>query len=131
MRGLGKAGLAVALAGLLGCSLLVDTSDLDAGCPSGTKLCAGDGCVAVDDPAYGCKRDSCIPCSDIRNAVAVCVDFECEGQCLDGFGCAGCLVDLLTDEDNCGGCCSPGELCPFQCGDHEVCKEGRCVAPFG
>src|SRR5688572_10952253 len=104
MRGRAKAALSTLLASVLGCSLLVDTSDLDAGCPEGTKLCAGDGCVALDDPAYGCKRDSCIPCTEVTNAVAECSDFECQGACLDGFGCPNCLVNLLTDEGNCGEC---------------------------
>jgi hypothetical protein len=131
MPSVAKGALAFGLGGLLGCSLLVETSDLDAGCSEGTKLCAGIGCVDVMDPAYGCKRDTCIPCSDVKNAVAVCREFRCEGECLEGFGCASCLVDLLTDEDNCGGCCTPGEDCMYRCGDGQVCKEGRCVAPFG
>ena len=129
MLSLAKGSLAVLLAGVVGCSLLVDTSDLDAGCPEGTKLCAGEGCVDLYDPAYGCRRDSCIPCTEVTNAVAECVDFECRGKCLEGFGCAGCGANLLTDEENCGGCCgSPGEACEHRCMPGQLCNEGTCVA---
>jgi hypothetical protein len=131
MRAVAKGTLAFVLSGLLGCSLLVDTSDLDAGCPEGSKLCGDSGCVRLTDPAYGCKRDTCIPCSDVKNAVAVCMDLRCESECLEGFGCDNCLVDLLTDEKNCGGCCTPGEDCEYQCATGQVCKEGECVAPLG
>lgn len=130
MRALAKSGLALALAGVLGCSLLVDTSDLDSGCPEGTKLCAAEGCVDLEDPAYGCTRTSCEPCQNVRNAVASCRNLQCEATCLEGFGCANCLVDLLTDEDNCGGCCSPGTPCDNRCADGHVCKDGRCAAPL-
>jgi len=127
MRALAKGGLAVALAGVLGCSLLVDTSDLDSGCPEGTKRCPGTGCVEVTDPAYGCALDTCAPCENLTNAVAVCLDFRCEGLCLEGFDC-GCLVNILTDEKNCGGCC-PDDLepCVFRCDSGEVCKNRACV----
>jgi hypothetical protein len=127
MRAAAPGGFAVVLAGVLGCSLLVDTSDLDAGCPEGTKLCPGEGCVDLTDPAYGCALDSCAPCEDLTNAVAVCLDLRCEPLCLEGFGCTGCLVNLLTDEENCNGCCEPGEPCLFRCEPGEVCKEGTCT----
>jgi hypothetical protein len=130
MQALRKGALSFLFAGALGCSLLVDTSDLDAGCPEGTKLCAGDGCVELDDPAYGCKRDSCIPCTDVTNAVAECDDFQCHGKCLDGFGCANCLVNLLTDEGNCGDCCVAGEECEHRCAEGQVCKAGVCTTAF-
>jgi len=123
MQAFAKGVLAFVLAGALGCSLLVDTSDIDAGCPEGTKLCAGVGCVDLEDPAYGCKRDSCIPCTEVTNAVAECAGFECRGRCLDGFGCPNCLVNILTDEGNCGECDHP-------CAPGQVCKEGNCAAPF-
>jgi hypothetical protein len=131
MRSVAKLAPALLLAGVLGCSLLVDTSDLDAGCPEGTKLCPGHGCVELTDPAFGCKVDSCIPCTEVKNAVAVCTDFECSGKCLEGFGCAGCRANLLTEEGNCGGCCaSPSEECEYRCAPGQVCKAGKCVAPL-
>lgn len=132
MRPAAKGALAAVLASVLGCSVLVDTSDLDAGCPAGTKLCAGSGCVDIEDPAYGCKLDSCIPCTEVENAVAVCSNLECQAECLEGFGCAGCTVNLLTSEENCGACCLPGdEPCPNRCAEGMVCKEGTCVEPLG
>jgi hypothetical protein len=127
MRALAQAALAGVLAGVLGCSLLVDTSDLDSGCPEGTKNCPGAGCVRLTDPAFGCGLHTCAPCENLTNAVAVCIDLRCEGPCLEGFACTGCLVNILTDEQNCGGCCTDGEPCPFRCESGEVCKEGVCT----
>lgn len=123
MPSFAKALLALLLLALAGCTVLVDTSDLDAGCPEGTKLCPGEGCVALTDPAYGCKLDSCIPCTEVQNAVAECVDLECHGRCLEGFGCPSCTADLLTDELNCGDCGNP-------CDPGLVCKAGACVVPL-
>jgi len=130
MRGRLSSLFGLLLLGLFGCSLLVDTSDLDAGCPAGTKLCSGEGCVDVDDPAYGCALDSCTRCPNVQHAVAVCDEGVCEGVCLDGFGCAGCSVNLLADEDNCGGCCEGVTPCDYQCAEGEFCSNGACEIPF-
>jgi hypothetical protein len=111
-----------------GCSLLVDTSELDAGCPEGTKLCPGAGCVAIDDPAYGCRPDTCTRCPNVLHAVAVCVENSCSGVCLEGFGCSNCTANLLADEDNCGGCCGGRSPCEFDCEDGEYCQNGTCVS---
>jgi hypothetical protein len=130
MRALAQGTLALVFAGVLGCSLLVDTSDLDSGCPEGTKNCPGEGCVRLTDPAYGCTPDSCAPCENLTNAAAVCFDLECVGLCLEGYGCEGCLVNLLTDEQNCGGCCTEGEPCRFRCAEGQVCKNRICTPAF-
>lgn len=130
MRATAQGVLAAVLAGVLGCSLLVDTSDLDSGCPEGTKLCPGEGCVDIDDEAYGCTRTSCAPCENLTNAVAVCSNLRCVGLCLEGWDCAGCLVNIFTDEDNCGRCCEDDPLCENKCDPDEICKEGSCTPKF-
>ena len=122
-RSLGVSTLALALLALIGCSLVVDTSDIDAGCNAEEKLCNGR-CVLRNDPAFGCEPGICTPC-DLPNAVPSCNEatHECEATaCVAGFGCDKCRTNLLTDEANCGECHKP-------CGDAEVCANGTCVAP--
>ena len=126
-RSLWARSFALAFVLPFGCSLAVDTSDLDAGCPQGAKYCVGHGCVPVVDPAFGCAVDTCQPCPNVQNAVAVCDAGTCEGKCLEGFGCADCQANLLADEDNCGGCCTPGEPCAYSCQPGEYCRAGVCV----
>lgn len=115
--------LSFSLAALVGCSLLVDTSDIDQ-CGPDHKLCGDNRCVALMDPAYGCKRGRCSPC-ELPNAIPTCdADTgECKVEaCLEGFSCEDCRSNILTDEQNCGGCrhaCSSGELC----------ANGQCIAP--
>lgn len=127
-RSPGHYAFALALLCPFGCSLAVDTSDLDAGCPAGTKYCAGHACVPIADPAFGCAVDTCQPCPNVQNAVAYCDAGKCQGKCLAGFGCADCQANLLTDEDNCGGCCTAGEACPYSCAAGEYCRAGVCVS---
>jgi hypothetical protein len=107
-------GLAGGALLLLGCSLLVETSDLDAGCAVGQKLCPDYGCVAIDDAAFGCEPDVCVPCEK-ANAIPSCEAGRCAiGSCVFPYGCSDCHANLLTDEENCGACaerCSPGERC--------------------
>jgi len=113
---------AVGLA-LLRCSLLVDTSDLDAGCPSGQKLCPDYGCVAMADAAFGCEPDVCLPCEK-ANAIPICENGRCAiGSCVAHYGCLDCHANLLTDEENCG-------ECGTRCDRGERCENGLCVG-FG
>jgi hypothetical protein len=117
---LASGGLAV-----LGCSLLVETSDLDAGCAVGQKLCPDYGCVALDDAAFGCEPDVCVPC-ERANAIPSCENGRCAiGSCVFPYGCSDCHANLLTDEENCG-------TCSDRCSLGERCEHGACVGsqPF-
>jgi hypothetical protein len=112
--------LACALLVLFGCSLVVDTSDLDAPCPAGFKLCGESGCVAEIDPAFGCGPSHCDPCP-FMHGIPACDGSECTTRgCLDGFGCDKCKNNLFTDELNCG-------TCGHQCGFGKICSLGECV----
>jgi hypothetical protein len=103
----------------------LDASD-DTECFSGNKNCEGV-CVRIDDPAFGCTRESCSPCV-IRNGEPVCAAGVCVvARCIFGYeDCNtdpldGCEVDVLRDRKNCGGC---GKACPTgYCGG---CKDGLC-----
>jgi hypothetical protein len=108
----------------LSCSLVVDSSDVDQGCGSGRKLCAGR-CVEQNDEAYGCTRDKCAPCR-LTNAIPRCDGETCVvDACLFGFDCpdekAGCLTNILVDSNNCG-------HCNWACQAGESCSDGSCVA---
>lgn len=105
---------------LLGCSLLVETADLDAGCEVGQKLCPDYGCVAIDDAAFGCEPDVCVPCEK-PNAIPSCEAGRCAiGSCVVPYGCPDCHANLLTDEKNCG-------TCSTECEEWERCQHGICV----
>ena len=109
---------------ICGCSLLVDASDIDAGCPEGWKDCGG--CVRIDDPAYGCRPGICGPACALENAEPECTDDgRCvAARCLWGFGCPdsnGCLTPILGDPKNCGNCGS-------ECQEGWLCDLGECVA---
>jgi hypothetical protein len=110
-----------------GCSLLVDASEIDAGCAADEKRCYFE-CVKRDDPAYGCRPTQCEPC-DLANGVPACgADDQCHAEyCLYGFartrsdGVWKCSVQpVLADPANCG---------PFgaACLDGELCHAGKCV----
>ena len=118
----------VACLGVLACSIAIDTSEIDAGCPAGAKLCGG-ACVRIDDPAYGCTNRGCEPCERDGNSrlfgdrvIPKCSD---EGACVVdrcafGFGCdESCSIRLLTSSDNCG-------TCGTRCDDWETCYFGEC-----
>ena len=115
--------LAAALACLGACSLAVDTSELDHQCGPRTKQCGHGDCVSVDDPAYGCTSNFCDPCP-LDNAIPECNMGACRVKaCLFGFDCpnsAGCQVNILVDEKNCGSC---GKSCDagFRC------RNGQCA----
>ena len=119
--------LAVLIAGAAGCSLAIDSFDIDQGCGAGKKWCSGQ-CVDVNDPAYGCSLQFCDPKCQLRNAYPGCDDnHECYVQsCLKGFtdcGNGGCDKYTLADPDNCGECnlhCPPGQ----------ECIEGTCGVPI-
>jgi hypothetical protein len=120
MRG-GLATLGLAWLALLGCSLMVDTSELDAGCPEGEKFCGR--CVSETDPAYGCASGVCAPCDRLPHAFPTCKDGRCvAGSCLLGWGCEQCDASLFTDETNCG-------ACEMRCATNERCVAGLCVVP--
>lgn len=107
------------------CSLVVDTSELDAGCPTGERLCEGM-CVSDTDPAYGCDPTACGPPCTKTNGIPHCVDGVCELKvCRYGFGCEACDRDVLTDEFHCGACrvrCPAGHRCV-----HGKCEEGPTI----
>jgi len=108
----------------LSCSLVVDTSDVDQGCGSGRKLCAGK-CVDQSDPAYGCTRSECSSCR-LTNAIPRCEGETCVvNACLLGFDCpdekTGCFINIFTDSTHCG-------RCDTACLAGEDCSDGRCVA---
>jgi hypothetical protein len=106
-------GAAIFQSAAMACTLAVDTSDLDRGCPTGEKLCEGN-CVRIDSPAYGCSPDVCEPCA-LKNAEPECHAGVCRvAACLQGFGCADCSRDLYVDPENCGACgnaCARGSSC--------------------
>jgi len=108
----------------LSCSLVVDTSEIDRGCGSGRKLCAGK-CVEESDPAYGCTPSQCDPCR-LTNAIPRCEGDTCVvNACLLGFDCpdekTGCHTNILVDSAHCG-------HCQTACQAEESCSNGRCVA---
>ena len=110
--------LALGLFGLESCTLLVDTSELDAGCGDGMKFCGR--CVTLDDPAYGCDSGVCTPC-EFPHAIPECLNGECVAKsCLYGYGCQSCTASILTEERNCGEC---GHVCA----DSERCVDGVCA----
>jgi hypothetical protein len=117
--GLARLLVASAILAFCGCSLIVDTSDIDRGCASSEKLCEGK-CVPVSDPAYGCTADLCEPCT-FTNAIPRCEAGECIVlACLEGFGCSDCSKNLLIDRQNCGGC---GQACASD----QHCVNGACA----
>jgi len=104
-----------------GCSLAVDSADIDARCPDGTKYC-DNRCVELNDPRYGCKPYLCTAC-ELPNTIPKCELDACAPRtCLKGFGCADCATNILIDHDNCG-------TCGNHCGIDQVCIDGHCSAP--
>jgi hypothetical protein len=101
-----------------GVTMDLPDADAAAGCPPGTKLCAGT-CVGFDLPGYGCGPKRCTPCdlnhagagcappdggapdADLACSVLGCVKgtADCNGNPLDG-----CEVDTSSDVFNCGAC---------------------------
>jgi hypothetical protein len=113
---------ALLIASAFGCSLLVDASDVDAGCPEGQKVCGG-ACVDISNPAYGCSLTDCEPCK-LLNAIAKCADMTCKVEfCEYGYGCPldreGCKVEVLSDRSHCG-------YCGNSCDGDQVCSNGEC-----
>jgi hypothetical protein len=116
----------VTVFGGLACSLVVDTDEIDAGCPARTKFCDGK-CVDVDDATFGCSDEGCDPClTDVDGDpfgdrfVPECRDGACVvGDCAFGYGCDDCSAKLLSDPENCGAC--------RQSCDGGTCSLGACV----
>lgn len=117
--------------GVVGCSVFVDTSELDAERPDPEQACSPDEkacrgrCVSRNDPAFGCGA-GCEPCqAHTRNAIFECVEGRCEVvACLDGYGCPDCSVNVLIDSDNCGACGNVCHNAPCSAG---VCNVSACV----
>lgn len=90
---------ATTLLGALSCSLVVDPSDIDAGCAEDEHYCDG-ACVGKDDPKFGCGASNCLPCP-LANAVPTCSDGQCTVEaCLNGFRrggdeAQGCVSEFL------------------------------------
>jgi hypothetical protein len=127
----GAVVLALALAAHGGCSLVIDTSDIDEGCSDGYKLCHGR-CVLKTDPAFGCETGICSPCL-LPNAIPVCKaapgahpdvqELTCAvKECTLGFTCGDCSAHAFSDELNCG-------YCNHVCGTGELCANGTCTTP--
>lgn len=121
-------GLSSVLFGVLACSLLVDTSEIVAGCGAGMKYCANK-CVRIDDAFYGCTESGCGECEELGDHTEV----RCEGNqcvrknCAYGWGCDDCSAPLFTDETNCG-------VCSNRCktmDPEETCQKGVCIPVEG
>lgn len=99
------------------------------GCSSGDKACAG-GCVAINDPSFGCTTTGCSPCPAISNGAAVCAGGVCAHTCDQGF------VDCGGQACSCGGgnhCLSDGTCGPCRaalapCNVGTDCCSGSCGA---
>ena len=120
------------LFGALACSFIVETDEIDGGCPASTKYCVGK-CVSVKDATYGCTADDCAPCEDDEfgnpigdRFVPACNDaFQCVvDKCAFGYGCEFCDRELLTDRFNCGSCMNACDL-------GWSCSRGSCVRDDG
>lgn len=82
-------------------------------CAADEKACP-DGCVKVDDPAYGCSLTGCDPCTGVPHAQAACAGGVCViGSCdagfknCDGNDANGCEINVQNDPAQCGACGSP------------------------
>ncbi len=108
----------------------------DAGCKASEKSC-GSGCVAVNDPAFGCTPQGCEPCAlDHATAecnVTACAVADCAaewGDC-DGEPENGCEEDLtLGPAARCNGkvaetCAVGGQWTEEECGID--CESGSCL----
>jgi hypothetical protein len=99
-----------ALCGAVACSLAMDLSKLDEGCPEGTKPCDGR-CVSKLLPGYGCGNSSCAPCV-LDHAKSNCnLEFECSiAACAprydncDEKASTGCETNLYETKTHCGSC---------------------------
>src|SRR5690606_25667998 len=121
--------ISVTLCGF-GCSLFVDTEQLNEGCPPDTKAC-DDRCVSTSDPAYGCGNRTCQPCvlpsaTSVCDTSGECAIAACVGQHEDCNSSAedGCEVNLDTDVLHCGACDAPA--CEVA-GAIPACARGECA----
>ncbi len=126
------------------CTVVVDESELQAGCAPDTKACVPEDsealeCVSTSDPTYGCAADGCSACS-LANATPRCdTNGECDiATCVgnhrdcDRNKANGCEVDAGYDEDNCGACgnkCNLPNAVPV-C-SAKTCKILLCTGAFG
>jgi hypothetical protein len=131
--GIARPLIAMILAVTVGCTLLVDTSEIDGGCGTGRKVCDGR-CVEIDDPAFGCSpvSNACDPCERRDNAKIDCnpTTNACEtvGCVYPFIGCGqpltSCEIQALFDPENCGGC-------HLHCLDGARCSQGLCCPADG
>jgi hypothetical protein len=96
------------------CSLVVDMSELNAGCPRGEKDC-GNGCEKWAT-STGCGNAECSPCDLPNVAEYIChstgVCAPAQGGCAEGFADCnqnvsaqdGCEVDIYNSPTTCGRC---------------------------
>jgi hypothetical protein len=117
------------LFGVVACSFIVDTDEIDSGCASGTKYCDGR-CVDVNDASYGCTSEGCDPCETDDSGdpigdryIPKCERGECViDRCVGDYGCAECDKHLLSNDQNCG-------TCMHACETGWTCSYGECVPP--
>jgi hypothetical protein len=124
---------ACAVAGGLGCQLLVDTSGIsDRKCPANKKPCENlQTCVFLTEAITGCGNDTCAPCA-LPHAFADCsADYRCRlTDCHPGFGNCnmdeedGCETDTAHDPNRCGSCSG---RCENVINGYRACSGGACV----
>lgn len=95
------------------------------------KQC-GPSCVSVDDPRFGCRLDTCAPCSLDPAAVNVCAEGACKFVgCLPGYKeCGGKCVSIDDPTYGCGPTSCDATACPALDGGAKgvlTCSGGACV----
>jgi len=111
-------------------------------CPPALPLCSGGSCSASCLPPYGqCGAGPSAFCADFGSDPTNCggcgVTCEKGAQCIAGLcapACAGAVgtlcgtvcVDILTDDQNCGGCQGDGGVA---CPGGQNCTGGSCSCP--
>ncbi len=122
---------------VVSCSLALDTSALNQGCPEGTKACFGQ-CVSMRLAKYGCARPGCAPCA-LQHATSNCNDsYECSiASCAPPFNncdsdpTTGCETNTDESTQYCGGCAAVNNCTSQaqQIGHHitaALCGAGAC-----
>lgn len=96
-------------------------------CPEDKQTRCGDQCVVISSDVDHCG--SCDPCPPLANAKALsCIQGQCQYQCDAGYRDVDGDLSMAPLGTGCE--CPPGEVCDTcaeECGDLEVCRDGRCV----